>query len=438
MIRGDGNPHVHILLTMRALDEKGKWLPKSRMVYVLEEKGEKIKLPSGNYKSRKENTVDWDNRNYAETWRHEWEKITNRYLEKNGRTERLDMRSYERQGKEEVPTVHMGGSVLGLERKGVGTFIGSLNRKVNGINERKKAIAGEIKELRAQLTDILTGKREKKDRERYENAIFTLTDYMTERQQERMDWNLGAKNKCSTKDLKEISGLIGYMQRNNIHTIKEFVGFYDRKMGEWNKVNSLLKSKERRSREIENTIGKYEVRKANKEVHEKNVKIPWSIPKNLYRKKHEEEIEAYNKAERYIRKRYPDGKIPVKSLRSELKDVVSDIEKLRNGKEEMAGEIADIRKIASIFKETRPEIYEEAVKERAKLESENAREADNKVVRQPESGKGRKPDKDSNLRPESRPSVRAKMETMKKEHDERDERRRENKVMKHDRNNPSL
>ena len=28
--KGDGNPHAHILLTMRAMDETGKWLPKSR------------------------------------------------------------------------------------------------------------------------------------------------------------------------------------------------------------------------------------------------------------------------------------------------------------------------------------------------------------------------------------------------------------------------
>ena len=33
--QGNGNPHAHILLTMRAMDENGKWLPKSRKVYDL-------------------------------------------------------------------------------------------------------------------------------------------------------------------------------------------------------------------------------------------------------------------------------------------------------------------------------------------------------------------------------------------------------------------
>lgn len=34
--KGDGNPHAHILLTMRALDEHGEWMSKSRKIYVLD------------------------------------------------------------------------------------------------------------------------------------------------------------------------------------------------------------------------------------------------------------------------------------------------------------------------------------------------------------------------------------------------------------------
>ena len=45
------NPHAHVLLTMRAMDEHGKWLPKSRKVYDLDESGERIKLPSGRWRT---------------------------------------------------------------------------------------------------------------------------------------------------------------------------------------------------------------------------------------------------------------------------------------------------------------------------------------------------------------------------------------------------
>ena len=94
--KGDGNPHAHILLTMRAMDENGKWLPKSRKVYDLDENGERIRLPSGNWKSHKEDTVDWNDQKYGEIWRQGWAAVANRYLEANDRPERLVLRSYER------------------------------------------------------------------------------------------------------------------------------------------------------------------------------------------------------------------------------------------------------------------------------------------------------------------------------------------------------
>lgn len=72
------------MLTMRAIDENGKWLPKSRKVYDLDENGERIRLPSGRWKSHKEDTVDWNEQYHAEEWRHGWEVIQNKYLELAG------------------------------------------------------------------------------------------------------------------------------------------------------------------------------------------------------------------------------------------------------------------------------------------------------------------------------------------------------------------
>jgi hypothetical protein len=73
---------------MRAMDEHGKWLPKSRKVYDLDENGERIKLPSGRWKSHKEDTVDWNDQKYCEIRRHEWES-SRPLLEDNDRPERV-------------------------------------------------------------------------------------------------------------------------------------------------------------------------------------------------------------------------------------------------------------------------------------------------------------------------------------------------------------
>ena len=55
------NPHVHILLTLRSLDEQGKWLPKCRKVYDLDGSRNRMQLPSGEWASHRENVNDWNN-----------------------------------------------------------------------------------------------------------------------------------------------------------------------------------------------------------------------------------------------------------------------------------------------------------------------------------------------------------------------------------------
>ncbi len=77
-----GNPHAHILLTMRPFEQCGTWGAKSRKEYVLDENGERIKLKSGEFKSYKLNTVDWNEPTKAEQWRAAWEIAANAALEK--------------------------------------------------------------------------------------------------------------------------------------------------------------------------------------------------------------------------------------------------------------------------------------------------------------------------------------------------------------------
>ena len=69
---------------------------------------------------------------YCEIWRHEWEVIQNRYLEANDRPERVDLRSYARQGLDIVPTVHEGAAVRQMEKRGIQTNIG--DRKSTRLN----------------------------------------------------------------------------------------------------------------------------------------------------------------------------------------------------------------------------------------------------------------------------------------------------------------
>ena len=86
----DGNPHAHVLLTMRPFEKDGTWSAKSKMEYILDDNGERIKLPSGRYKTRKISAKDWDERSKAEEWRENWANILNQHLENAGHESRVD------------------------------------------------------------------------------------------------------------------------------------------------------------------------------------------------------------------------------------------------------------------------------------------------------------------------------------------------------------
>ena len=167
--KNDGNPHAHILLTMRPLNEDTTWGAKSKKEYILDENGEKVKLKNGNYKTRKINTVDWNEQDKAEEWRKTWADITNKYLEENSIQEKVDHRSYQRQGIEEIPTIHLGVSASQMEKKGIATDRGNINREIRKQNRLLQEIKLRIKALMRWIRGI--GKEEKAETDKLKSTL---------------------------------------------------------------------------------------------------------------------------------------------------------------------------------------------------------------------------------------------------------------------------
>ncbi len=67
---GGGNPHAHIMLTMRPFKENGTWDDKQKKVYHLDENGQKIYDPvKRQYNCETVPTTDWNEHTKAEEWR---------------------------------------------------------------------------------------------------------------------------------------------------------------------------------------------------------------------------------------------------------------------------------------------------------------------------------------------------------------------------------
>ena len=367
--RGDGNPHAHIMLTMRALDEQGHWLPKSRKVYDLQhdvakadtkaphgsgdksvgkltENGERIRLPSGEWKSHKENTVDWNEQANAELWRHSWETLTNEFLERAGRPERVDLRSFERQGIEDkMPTVHLGAAAYQMEKRGVPTFAGNLNRDI----QRANGILAAIKKTISSLHDWLTSLAEKKqqleiEKDKCATIPMILMKYLDIRKAEREDWTYGQQTALS-KDFKKIADVITYVQERGITTLDELDSELYKRKSAASACREKMKGLESRIKDLSSIIKAHETIERLKPVHDKYVKINWKAVKAKYADEHKAELDEYNKAFRLLKKFNIDLSFHFDAYEGERKNLKPERDKLQEQLEKMKADLKPLEDV---------------------------------------------------------------------------------------------
>lgn len=315
------NPHCHVMLTMRAIDENGKWLAKSRKVYDLDENGERIRLPSGNWKSHKENTVDWNEQYHAEEWRHGWEVVQNKYLELVGSPERVSLRSYERQGLDIVPTVHRGPAVTQMERRGILTNIGNLNRDIQSANNLMKSIKKTIHSLQEWIAKIMETQKEilaelEKENES-PNLVELLNDYMDLRKAERSHWSRFGQQKGTAEDLKAVSQAMIVLKSQELFTLEDLDTTLVQMKGKASAINIEMKKDEKRMKVIAGIQKAVTECETHKAVHDKYIKIGWKSAKAVYAESHKTELEAYNKAFRYLKKQGVELSVDLKVLQKE-------------------------------------------------------------------------------------------------------------------------
>ena len=338
------NPHCHIMLTMRALDENGKWLPKSRKVYDLDENGNRIRLPSGNWKCHKESTVDWNEQTYCEQWRQGWQDIQNHYLEMADRPERVDLRSYERQGLDTVPTVHMGPAVTQMERRGIATNIGNLNRDIKVANNLLRAVRKTIRDL---LDWLAEARKSAKSAELSSPFLSDLLNqYLSLRSNERGNWSSYGKQKGSTDDLKAVSQAIIYLNSKGLVTLEDL----DNALRGLNEkaipISAEIKKAERRMQTITGIQKAVADCNKTKATHDKYLKIGWKTRQATFAESHKDELDKFNKAYRYLKKQGVDLNVNLDALQAEY-------DKLQSSHAELSRQLAAVNEELKPMKDIR-------------------------------------------------------------------------------------
>ncbi len=187
------NPHAHILLTVRPLDERGKWQYKTEKEYLCMRNGKERGFTAAEFKAAqsegwekqypykvgkkkvymtpsaaeaqglvradkhpkstrygRQNPISerWNSEEQLAAWRAAWTDVSNRCLERAGREERIDHRSNAARGLDEIPTIHEGVAAQALERKGILSDRCEINRQIREQNKLIRTIRDEITKLK--------------------------------------------------------------------------------------------------------------------------------------------------------------------------------------------------------------------------------------------------------------------------------------------------
>lgn len=308
----DGNPHAHIMLTVRPIESNGEWGAKSKKEYLLDENGQKIKLKSGQYKSKKIETTNWNRKEFLQSYREDWANKINQKLKEVGINQRVDHRSYEEQGIEKVPTIHEGATARKMEQRGKISDRMEINRKIKEINEKINQHNIEVQKLKDETIELnksfkpkdelITIQNNIKEIQEYKNEISNVTQKLKDIKIEKEQiLNCNKDNRMDIEKLKKLIVVenerkksLGLFKRKEKQNCDDRINKYSKQVEELEK--SLLSESKisELNKEIVQVDKKLEIANEKLHIHDRefNKLIDKELKIKLYRKNKNKQLKS--------------------------------------------------------------------------------------------------------------------------------------------------
>ena len=359
-----GNPHCHIMLTMRPLDERGAWAAKSKKEYDLDENGERIRLPSGRYKTHKVDLTGWNDKDNTLLWRKAWADFTNDFLERNGSPERIDHRSNAERGIDELPTVHMGVAACQMEKKGIATEKGELNRNIQKANRLIREIRAQIGKLKEWIGELFKAREAAPEQPPQSHGLANLLmKYLSVQREKSRKYSQSWQRQHAADELKTVAKAVNYLSEHSISTLAELDAALSSVSDQADAIREGMKTAEKRMKELQKLIEYGKNYNEYKPIHDelKKLKNGWTSKRDKYEETHRAELTLWNAASRYLHANLPKGtkSLPIAEWEKEYATLsgqrTAEYTKLKETRAEVA-ELHNIRKCVDIaLKADQPE-----------------------------------------------------------------------------------
>jgi len=285
-----------------------------------------LKARNGNYKSRKIDLVDWNKRTKAAEWRKALADAINDFNEMRGIDVRWEHRSFKEQGLDIEPQIHLGAAASVMERKGIRTERGDINRRIalsNRLILYAKKQFDSAQEKVAQLKE-----------KPIVSAMGTQTEIteMLARVQAKSGRLalpvVSAKYlaKISKRDvLQDISNAIKFLEQSGIKTFTELEQYITENGKRFYDVETVFKYKRQRIEELKQLAAAYADYEPYRKIFDESKSLS-GIKRHLYDREHEHDLAMYENMRGYLKSLLPDGeKIAPRAWRAEREQLEKEI-----------------------------------------------------------------------------------------------------------------
>ena len=334
--KGDAvpNPHVHVLCPIRPLNPDGTWGSKQKRVYRLDDAGNRMPDATGCPQFDAVPTTDWGSAETLEHWREAWEEINNEHFAAHNLDARLDHRSYEKQGVEQIPTVHEGPKVREMERQGIRTEKGDRNRWIRQLNAMIRRLKTQLRELSDWIANL-------KQAAKPEPSVYDLLAAHLN-QRNAGAWSFVPKN----RNLKEHSQMVRYLQEHGITTVDELSEHVRQVNEKASPVQVELQNITKQIQRLDAIEKAFDRYQSAKPVFDKWSGIYFKKAKEKYKTAHEKELKAYYACRRQIESYLKEnGDLDFTRLSLERGELTEKADRLNQQNRPLAEQVATLNRI---------------------------------------------------------------------------------------------
>ena len=294
--------------------------------------------------------MDWNNQENAEVWRAAWADLANAYLERNDSPERIDHRSYERQGIDQIPTAHVGVAACQMEKKGIATDKGDLNRNIRKANKLIKEIRAQIGNLKEWIAGLLTERANaptKPQPPQSPDLANLLMKYLSVQREKSRKYSQNWQQRHAADELKTVSQAVNYLSEHGIATLAELDASLSSVREKSDTIREGMKTAEQRMKELQKLMEHGRNYQTYKPIQDEYRQIRWKGKQEKFAEARRAELTLWDAANRYLHAHLPEGvkTLPISAWEKEYTALKAQREAEYDTLKETRAEVAELQKI---------------------------------------------------------------------------------------------